>query len=387
MLNGSTGWPSLTPATRTAAVELLRHGPLSRSALARRLGLSAGSVTRLVTPLLAGGLVVPVGPGRDGGIGRPSTPLDVVAAGHRFAGVKLTASHGYAVLADLRSTVLAKVDGPLRGKSPAEVVASVADLVSRVAGDAPLAGVGVSLGGRAADHRIVTAAPYLGWAGPVDLGGLVTAATGAPTVVDNDVLALARATHWFGAARGADRFALVTVGVGIGYGLVVHDRLVDSDDAGVGLVAHLCLDPLGPLCARGHRGCAEAMLASGKIRDAVAVGRGGVSTYAECLDLASAGDPVAVRVVDDAGRALGRLVAMIANLTMVPTVVLSGDGVELASVASDALAAGLAADRDPAADPVRVEIHPGGFDEWARGAAVTAIQSYTTPRGSAMMHR
>ncbi|SNT41301.1 Sugar kinase of the NBD/HSP70 family, may contain an N-terminal HTH domain [Asanoa hainanensis] len=291
------------------------------------------------------------------------------------------------MLADLRSAVLARVDGPLRGTSPADIVASVAALVACVAGDQPLTGIGVSLGGRAADHRIVTAAPYLGWSEPVDLGGLVTTATLVPTVVDNDVLALARATHWFGAARGTDRFALVTIGVGIGYGLVVHDRLVDSDDAGVGLVAHLCLDPLGPLCARGHRGCAEAMLASGKIRDAVALGRGGALTYAECLELASSGDPVAARVVGDAGRALGRLVAMIANLTMVPTVVLAGDGVRLASVAADAVAAGLAADRDPAADPVRVEIHPGGFDEWARGAAVTAIQSYTTPGGSGLVHR
>ena len=377
MPNGSHGWPSLTPATRTAAVEILRHGPLSRSALARRLGLSAGSVTRLVSPLLADGLVVPVG--REGGIGRPSTPLDVVADGHHFAGVKLTASHGYAVLADLRSTVLTKVDAPLRGKSPGDVVASVTDLVRRCAiGFPPLTGVGVSLGGRAADHRLVTAAPYLGWSAPVDLGGLVAAATGVPTVVDNDVLALTRATHWFGAARGADRFALVTIGIGIGYGLVVHDRLVDSDDAGVGLVAHLCLDPLGPLCARGHRGCAEAMLASGKIRDAVAVGRGFVHSYEECLDLAAAGDPVAGRVVGEAGRALGRLVAMVANLTMVPTVVLSGDGVRLASVAAAAVASGLAADRDPAADPVTVDVHPGGFDEWARGAAVTAIQSYAT---------
>ncbi|GIF70997.1 ROK family transcriptional regulator [Asanoa siamensis] len=378
MSNGSTGWPSLTPATRAAAVELLRHGPLPRSALARRLGLSAGSVTRLVAPLLAGGLVAPVGPGRDGGVGRPTTPLDVVATGHRFVGVKLTGSHGYAVLTDLRSTVLSRVDGPLPGdRSPSDVVAGVADLVAACAGGAALTGVGVSLGGRAADHRVVTAAPYLGWSGDVDLGALVTAATGVPAVVDNDVLALTRATHWFGAARGGDRFALVTVGVGIGYGLVVHDRLVDSDDAGVGLVAHLRLDPLGPLCARGHRGCAEAMLASGKIRDAVAVGRGRVSSYDECLDLAVAGDPVAARVVGDAGRALGRLVAMIANLTMVPVVVLSGDGVRLASVAPEAVAEGLAAERDPAADPVAVEIHPGGFDEWARGAAVTAIQSFT----------
>ncbi|MDG4827671.1 ROK family transcriptional regulator [Asanoa sp. WMMD1127] len=376
MSNGSTGWPSLTPATRAAAVELLRHGPLSRTALARRLGLSAGSVTRLVAPLLAGGLVVPVGPGREGGVGRPSTPLDVVADGHRFVGVKLTGSHGYAVLADLRSTVLATVDAPLRGKSPADVVASVASLVATCAGGEALTGVGVSLGGRAADHRTVTAAPYFGWAEPVDLGGLVAAATGAPTVVDNDVLALTRATHWFGAARGRDRFALVTIGVGVGYGLVVHDRLVDSDDAGVGLVAHLQLDPLGPLCARGHRGCAEAMLASGKIRDAVAVGRGRVAGYAECLDMAEAGDPVAARVVHDAGRALGRLVAMVANLTMAPLVVLSGDGIRLASVAAAAMADGLAADRDPAADPVAVEVHPGGFDAWARGAAVTAIQSY-----------
>jgi predicted NBD/HSP70 family sugar kinase len=375
--DASTGWLSLTGASRAVAVEVLRRGPLPRSALARRLGLSAGSLTRLTKPMLDAGVLREAGPrGAPAVAGRPTTPLDVVAGAHHFAGVKLTGDHAYAVRVDLRARTLDAVDGPLRGKEPSAVTATVADLVSRLTvRSVPLTGLGVSIGGRVSGGRTVVAAPYLSWS-DVDLGAPVTAATGLPTVVDNDVLALTRAAHWFGAGRGVDRFALVTVGVGVGYGLVVHDALVEAPDAGLGLVGHLPLDPLGPVCERGHRGCAVAMLSSDSIRSSVSVGLGRAAGYEECLDLAVAGDPVAGRVVCDAGLALGRLIALVANLTMAERILVCGDGARLAEVAAASVREGVERDRDPGADPVAYEVRRSGFEEWARGAAVAAIQSF-----------
>jgi hypothetical protein len=88
------------------------------------------------------------------------------------------------------------------------------------------------------------------------------------------------------------------------------------------------------------------------------------------------GNDVAVLVVAESGRALGRLVAAVANLTMARKIILTGEGVRLAVVAHDAVAEGIRLDRDPRADPLDLDIQRTGFDEWARGAAATAIQTY-----------
>jgi predicted NBD/HSP70 family sugar kinase len=78
--------------------------------------------------------------------------------------------------------------------------------------------------------------------------------------------------------------------------------------------------------------------------------------------------------MDAAGTALGTLIAAVGNLTMVDLVVLSGEGMELADVASDKIDAAIAYHRDPEATPIRLRHQPTDFGEWARGAAAVVIQ-------------
>jgi predicted NBD/HSP70 family sugar kinase len=98
--------------------------------------------------------------------------------------------------------------------------------------------------------------------------------------------------------------------------------------------------------------------------------------YAELLRLAADGDPACARLVDEAARALGRLVAAVGNLTMPERVVVTGEGVALADAAWDTVLAAIAADRDPHASRLDVVTRPGDFTQWARGAGVVAIQDF-----------
>lgn len=375
-----TAWTPLTGTAHAIALEVLLDGPLPRSELARRLDLSAGSLTRLSKPLLDSGLLVETDSGYDAASGRPTRPLDVDERSHHFVGVKLTADTVYAVLTTLRATVLAVEEALLPDRSPDAVVSVVAGVVRSVAGQADgvalgdVRAVGVTVGGLVDAAGDVVDGPFLGWTS-VPLGRALEAELGLPVVVDNDVLSLTRAEQWFGTARRCDHFAVLTIGEGVGYGLVVHDDVVDRPDAGIGLVGHFPLDPVGPLCPQGHAGCA-AMLTIGGVTARAAVALRRPVHYEEVLDLAVAGDPLAVRVVDDAARALGRLVAAIGNLTMPKIVVLTGDGIRLADVGARALAEGIRRDRDPRAAPLDVRVQLAGFSEWARGAAVTAIRTF-----------
>jgi predicted NBD/HSP70 family sugar kinase len=375
-------WTPLTGAAHTIAVEVLLDGPLPRSELARRLDLSPGSLTRLSKPLLSSGLLVETGAAYDAVSGRPTRPLDVDDRSHHFVGVKLTSDTAYAVLTSLRAAVVQTAEVPLPGRTVPVVVATIAELVRALPAQAPgvaltdVRAVGVSLGGLVdAAGDLVLDAVYLGWEA-VPLGRMLEAELGLPVVIDNDVLSLTRAEQWFGTARRCDHFAVVTIGEGVGFGLVVHDEVVDRPDAGVGLVGHYPLDANGPLCPVGHVGCANALLTIDAVtsRASTALRRG--VGYDEVLDLAEAGDPVCRRVVDDACRGLGRLVAAIGNLTMPKKVVLTGDGVRLAQVGERAVAEGIRRDRSPMASPLDVTVQPAGFSEWARGAAVTAIRTF-----------
>ncbi|HAM27878.1 MAG TPA: MarR family transcriptional regulator, partial [Microbacteriaceae bacterium] len=274
-------------ASRSVALEVLINGPISRSDIARRLDLSPGSLTRLSTPLIESGLLVEVEERADGRAGRPTKPLDIVPESQHFLGMKLTGDEVLAVVTDLRANILYSQSARLDSREPEAVAAVIARLAEQLSEHVPsVTAMGVGIGGLVTEHAIVRSAPFLGWT-DVDLGSMLENLTGLPTVIDNDVVAFTESEHWFGAGRGADRFAVITLGVGIGYGLVVHDDIVIDGDSGLGLVGHWPLDPFGPLCPAGHRGCARSVLTISAISQAVSAALGRPVDYDEALTLAS----------------------------------------------------------------------------------------------------
>ena len=373
-------WTHDGGASLAVALEVLIHGPISRAEIARRLDLSAGSLTRLSTPLIDSGLLVEVGERADGRAGRPSRLLDVVPSSRHFIGMKLTADEVLGVVTDLRATVLDTLTVRLDSRDRDAVADAIAGVARTLSGRVDsVTALGVGIGGLVGEHGLVRSAPFLEWT-DVPLGTMLEARTGLPTVVDNDLVAFTEYEHWFGAGRGVNDFAVLTLGAGIGFGLVVHDELVVSDDSGIGLVGHWPLDPYGPVCPSGHRGCAKSVLEQGAIVRNVSAAVGRDVSYDEALDLAVSGEPAARRIIDDAGRGLGTLLAAVANLTVPQRIVLGGEGVRLVSVAADAIAEGIAQHRDPRASDLDLVSTAGDNIEWCRGAAVLAIQRYVLDR-------
>lgn len=369
-------WAPEAGASRSVALEVLLNGPLSRSEIARRLDLSPGSLTRLSAPLIETGLLVETGELAEGRTGRPSRPLDIVSTSRHFIGMKLMADRAQGVATDLRANVIATEMVEFGSRDPETVADAIAELAGRLSRDTPpVTALGVGLGGRIADNTRVASAAFLEWE-DVPLVEMIEQRTGISTVIENDVVAFTEAEHWFGYGRGLDRFAVITLGAGVGYGLVIHDGIVADDDAGIGLIGHWPLDPLGPLCPAGHRGCARSVLTQAAIVHEVGTALGREVSYDEALTLAAAGEPAARRVVDDAGRGLGRLLAAVANLTMPERIVIGGEGVRLVDVAREAIDQGIAADRDPRAKRLDLITTSGDNLEWCRGAAVIAIQTY-----------
>ena len=280
----------------------------------------------------------------------------------------------YGVVTTLRSDIVARRDRPLAGHDPTRVVDLLAEMTAELALEHPrLAGIGIGVGGLVQDRAVVRESPFLDWC-EVPLAALVEERTGFPVVVENDVAALVEAETWFGAGRDLDRFVVLTIGAGIGYGLVLSGTRVPYAEEDRGFGRHWIVNPNGPLTPEGERGSAVSLLAIPNIRYQVAAATGRDHTYEEILARAAAGEVMPARVIDEAARALGVLVAQIANFVLPQKILLAGEGVGLMDVAGETVEDTVRAHRHPLAAPLDLETKVSDFHDWARGAAVLAIQ-------------
>lgn len=369
-----------------ALLALISTGPMGRGDLAEHLGLSAATTTRTVRPLIEAGLIEEQPPAEVAGPGRPTRLLAVVPSCATVAGIKLTDDRLYAVLTDPLGQVLVRDSQPLPQTDVRSVTALIASVVAQLArrcGRRPDA-IGISLGAAVVGRRTVVVASFLGWR-DVPLAAMVAEATGLPCVAANDVRAFAYAEAWFGAGRGKDPFALVTLGAGIGCGIVVDGEIVSGAQGAAGSVGHLPVDPSGPSCEIGHPGCARALASTSAILRAAA-------EHLECgaeelsLDLLLSPDMRGNSGVDGvlrrAALAVGRVVGTLIAYVDPELVVVSGEGVAVVEAYREVFEAEVGALRHWAAAPVPVLLRPFEFDEWARGAAALALEQWTVVAGS-----
>lgn len=366
-------------------LSLISVGAMSRGDLGERLGLSPATTTRTVRPLIEAGLIEEQPPVEMGGPGRPTRLLAVAPNSATVAGIKLTADRLYAVLTDPLGEVLIDDSLPLIETDAESVTSLIASVVMRLAersGRRPDA-IGISLGAAVVGRRTVVVAAFLGWR-DVPLAAMITEATGLPCAVANDVRAFAYAEAWFGAGRGKSPFALVTLGAGIGCGIVVGGEILSGAKGAAGSVGHLPVDPTGPSCEIGHPGCARALASTAGILRASAEHLGCAVEELSLERLLSPGmrrgsgvDDVLRRAALAAGRVVGTLIAYVDP----ELVVVSGEGIAVVEAYRETFEKEVDGLRHWAAAPVPVLLRPFEFDEWARGAAALALEQWTVVAG------
>ncbi|WP_420176670.1 ROK family transcriptional regulator [Luteococcus sp. OSA5] len=356
----------LDSTTQRVALAVLRHGPVSRAELRQLLGLSAPSLTRLTKPLVSRGLLVECEPVAQQVSGRPSVPLEVNAASTHVIGAKFVADALYAVVTDLKGSVVdsAVVQRPF--PTPQEAADALAELAQGWQQDWHPAGLGVSLGANVGSDGTINRVSFLGWPS-TPFGEILEQTTGLDTVVANDVHAFTLAEHWFGFGRGVTDFAVATLGAGVGVGLVCGDELVTGLGGAAGRVGDVTLDD-------GRRLRDVAVTETIEQRASHALGRDlSVCDLPELVH-----EPRIQVILDDVARAIGQLVGQVCLFTAPERVLISGEGAVLLENHERALHEGIA--RYARLPHDRLGIESLGFDEWARGSAAMAIRAYMTPR-------
>ncbi|RSX51908.1 ROK family protein [Bifidobacterium callimiconis] len=393
-------WFDGSPAMRRIAADILEYGPIARTTLAQMHDLSAGTVSRIIADLMYLGVVRETGDDdtstghlpygfeprkRTGERGRPQSALVANADARTFVGVKIRGDSATAVLVDAQCRL---PDGAgshvteFADRTPAGVSDAVARLVEECRADARGLGlsepcmVGLGIGAHITDG-VVDEATFLSWIEPCDLSAMVRAATGLDTVTNNDLDALLMYEHWFGAGVGLPRFALLTIGTGIGYGLVEDGKVVDHADKTFGLAGHLLIDPDGPRCFRGcgHRGCAQC-LTNDSLADEYSQIMGTVKSFDDYVRDAQNGVPQAKQLLMRECYRLGVMIGLVANLTMPLKVFVAGESAYVAGMEIESVRQGIAEYRPSRAATVPFEILGSDWERWAQGAAACAIRRY-----------
>ncbi|MFE9057644.1 ROK family protein [Streptomyces mutabilis] len=302
-------------------------GPLSRAAVASRIGLTRAAVSTLVDELIRTGLLEELGPERPGRVGRPGSALAVSGKGPAGIGAEVGVDHLAVCAVDLRGRLRSRVvrHGSNRGRSPEPVIGQLNDLVRQVVSEAEAeglwpAGLAMAVPGLVArDARTVVHAPNLDWH-DTDLGRLLP--ENLPLTVDNEANFGALAELWLGDGTPGD-FLHVSAEIGIGAAVVVDGRLLRGTRGFAGELGHVPVRPDGPACACGGRGCLEQYAGEKAVLRAAGL-EPGEDRVGMLAGRAAEGDEAVRRALREAGTALGIALTGAVNLLDPESVVLGG---------------------------------------------------------------
>jgi glucokinase len=243
-----------------------------------------------------------------------------------------------AVLVGRDGAVRARDERSTPARDQAATIAAIVD-AARAVGSAEAVGVGVAAAGLVDRSGTVRSAPNLSWR-EAPLASQVGAALGLPTVTDNDGTAAAWGEFRFGAGRGSGSLLMVSVGTGIGGGIVLDGRPYRGANGFAAEIGHVVVEPDGPPCGCGNRGCWEQVASGTAItragRDAVTRhahsmlaertdGDPDVVTGAMVTEVARDGDTTCRGILVEVGHRLGVGIAGLVNV-LDPSLVVVGGG-------------------------------------------------------------
>lgn len=371
--------------------EIASRAGQSRAQLAARTGLTKATVSTLVDALLDFDLVVERDPER-GLIGRPGSPISLNSQGPAGLGIEINVDYVSACIVDLTGAVRfrSKIVCDNRSVRREVVLRRAARSAGRLWSEADAAGLtvsglGVGVPGLVDFDGVLHRAPNLfDWQG-IRVAEVLAEMLGRPlssVYCDNEANLAALGEHWFGHDDVSQDFVFVSGEIGVGAGIVIGGELFRGVRGLGGELGHVTVDPTGPSCRCGGRGCLERLAGqevllegSGLTTKAgIAIGsRAGAA--ADIARQALAGDPGTIHSLEKAGRALGVALSAFLNVLDLPTVVLGGLYADLAPWLIGPVRAELS-DRvvNHSWSPTEVVVSSLGADASVRGAAGVTIR-------------
>jgi glucokinase-like ROK family protein len=386
-------------------LNLLRlHPGISRSEIVKRTGLSKATISTIVSELISKELVREVGTGvQMASAGRRPVKLRLNGQVRLAIGAELTGSECIAVLTDLYSEPLRVVRYPIAESSVEMSIKLIVQAVSQLLeGYDPERLLGVEVGVPAivdATRQRVVQAENIGWF-DVPFGLMLTERIGKPVTAVNRNNAGAMGEYRYGIGKGHDNLLYISMGVGIGCGIIVRGELHEGTSGSAGEIGHMTIVPNGYRCKCGNFGCLETLASSpavavrarekakqGKRTLLVEWAKGALQSI-DCqmvMEAASQGDALAIEVIQEAAFYLGIAIANAINLFNPSMVIIWGELLELGDLflqpVRDTIQRRSFSTAQPGLDIVPSSL---GHRAAAIGAASLVIDRYFTPANPAL---
>jgi predicted NBD/HSP70 family sugar kinase len=340
------GSPARQQALRSHNLALvLQHiaanEPVTRARIAQATSLTKATVSSLVDDLVSARLVTELGPEARGEVGRPGSALALNRTGFVGVGLEVNVDYVAVCVTDLVGHVRYLRTRPRdnRGQPPARLLGRAVRM-ARTAMQAAeaegltVAGLAVAVPGLVETGQgLLHVAPNLEWV-DVPVAEILKdrlAPRDPPVMVDNEANLAALGELWFGGHEQLTDFVHISGEIGVGGGIVVRGELYRGASGFAGEVGHVTVQPDGPRCRCGGRGCLEQVAGQeALLRAAGLTGAAGTSigrprgSVAELVARARAGDPGTLEAIESAGHALGIGVAATVNVVDPSAVVLGG---------------------------------------------------------------
>jgi predicted NBD/HSP70 family sugar kinase len=301
--------------------------PISRADLARVSGLQRSTVSLIVEELIQGKWVLE---GQTGKLPRGRRPTFLQLNDQRAViALDIHPAQTTVAVVDLGGRVVAQnlivlPDDP--GKALKTIINAIKNMILANK-DKTFDGIGISLPGRAdPGHEKLVFAPNLRWPA-LSIKTQIERATGLRVEMDNVANACALSEVWFGDSDGLHDLVVVNVAEGIGTGIFANGQLLRGDQGMAGEFGHVQLEPAGPECACGNRGCWEMMASNraGLRYYSESAPTRGIPTFDALLRLAQGGDPAALSAVRKMATYMGRGMRMIASALAPAEIVVVGE--------------------------------------------------------------
>lgn len=317
---------------------VFREGPISRARIARLTGLSKPTVSSVVQTLEACGLIHEQGV-RSGDVGRPSTLYEVNSRASNVLGVDIGGTNVRVGIADLYGDVLLHVSEPTVTESGEALVEQVARMYNEVLSRGGIerryvhaAGIGIpGVFDPSTDH--VSSAPNLPGLTGIPVLHAFVGALELPVLIDNDVNLAAVGERWRGLAQDEDHFVAISIGTGVGMGVVLQGEIHRGSRGAAGEIDYL---PLGgePFEQDRTHGPLESVITGpallDRLRQRIASGEQTTASPHDgvqgIFSAAARGDPVAAELFDEEARIIALAIGAVASV-LDPRLVVLGGGV------------------------------------------------------------
>lgn len=236
------------------------NGPISRSQISSQTNLNKATVSTMVSELINEELVNEIGEGQSSGGRKPVMLYYNNRAGYSI-GIDLGVNYILGILTDLSGNIIEESYRSLTDTTFESVTRILYDMIEQLKNKAPespygIIGIGVGVPGTVDSNQKILLAPNLEWT-QVDLKQNLEQKFDIPTIIENEANSGAHAEHLYGAAHDVPNMIYVSIGIGIGTGIIINNKLYTGASGISGEMGHFTIETNGKKCRCGNRGCWE----------------------------------------------------------------------------------------------------------------------------------